>query len=363
MVRGEPHPPVGPGGLRVPLVEEIQEERGDPPGKGQLQRGIPLHLLGLRDFQQVGDIDFPPLQHRRSRGGVGDALEDQPLHRGHLAPVALVRLHDQLDARRVTHELVGAEADGVLLEALIAHPLDILLRHDPARAAHQRSVEGHEVGPRIVQVEAHPVGIDDRHLPDLVVEDLRSLGPVEAEPHVLGGERVAIVEFQSLAELEFIDALVRTHRPRLGEAGGHQVAGHGLDQRVVDGIEHPERGETADLSGSNHMGDSVTYRAQRISPSGFDWAATSSRAPLPSTRHSRAGGHAHDRATLRLEFMLSPFVRSSCPSRHSAWPVSSPCLPPDARRTTTYRGAFSGNWDQESGRAWFRELQRSERVQ
>ena len=136
----------------------------------------------------------------------------------------------------------------MLLEAVIAHPLDVLLRHDPARAADQRPVEGHEVGPRLVQVEAHPVGIDDRHLPDLVVEDLRSLGPLEAEPHVLGGERVAVVELQALAELELVDALIRAHRPRLGEAGRHQVAGHGFDERVVDGIEHPERGEARELS-------------------------------------------------------------------------------------------------------------------
>jgi hypothetical protein len=44
-----------------------------------------------------------------------------------------------------------------------------------------------------VQVEAHTVGVDDRDLPDLVVEDLRSLGAVEAELHVLGGEGIAVV--------------------------------------------------------------------------------------------------------------------------------------------------------------------------
>ncbi len=64
-------------------------------------------------------------------------------------------------------------------------------------------------------MKAHPVGIDDRHLPDLVVEDLRPLGPKEAEPHVLGGEGVAVVELQSFAQLEFIDPLIGADGPRL----------------------------------------------------------------------------------------------------------------------------------------------------
>src|SRR5713226_2357903 len=68
---------------------------------------------------------------------------------------------------------------------------------------------------------------------------------VEAEPHVLRGEGIAVVEFQPLAELELVDALIRAERPGLGEAGRHEIAGHGLHERVVDGVEHPERGDLA----------------------------------------------------------------------------------------------------------------------
>ena len=219
-----------------------------PPENASFSVGSRLHLEGLRDVQQVGDVDLAPLQHRRSRGGIRDALEDEPLHRRHLAPVRLVGLHDQLDARRVAHELVGPQADRLLLEAVVADLLDVLLRHDPARAAHEGAVERHEVGPRLVQVKAHAIGIDDDHLPHLVVQDLRALGAVEAELHVLGGEGVAVVELQALAQLELVDALIRAHRPRLGQARGHEVAGHGLHERVVDRVEDPERGEAHELA-------------------------------------------------------------------------------------------------------------------
>src|SRR6266487_5039807 len=140
---------------------------------------------------------------------------DQPLDRRHLAPVALVGLHDQLDARRTAHELVRPEPDRVLLEAVEAHLLDILLRHDPARPRGKGSVIGHEVRKGLVQVEAHSIGAGDLDLLDLVLEDPGSLGAKEAELHVLGGERIAVVELEPLPELEVVDALVRADRPGL----------------------------------------------------------------------------------------------------------------------------------------------------
>ena len=208
-----------------------------------------LHLERLRHVQQVGDIHLAPLQHRGSRDRVRDTLEDEPLHRRHLAPVALERLHDQLDPRRVADEPVGTETDRLLLEPVVADPLDVLLRHHPARAAHQRSVERHEVGPRLVQEKAHAVGIDDHHLTHLLVQDLGALGALKAELHVVGGERVTVVKLQPLAQLEFVDSLVRAHRPRLRQAGRHEIAGHRFHERIVDRVQHPERGETHELTG------------------------------------------------------------------------------------------------------------------
>jgi hypothetical protein len=90
------------------------------------------------------------------------------------------------------------------------------------------------------------VTVDDDDLARLLLEDLRALGPPEAELHVLGGERVAVVELQPLPELELVGALVRAHRPRLGQAGRQVVARHRLHERVVHGVHDPERGEHAD---------------------------------------------------------------------------------------------------------------------
>ena len=80
--------------------------------------------------------------------------------------------------------------------------------------------------------EAHPVGVDDHHLADLLVKDLGP-GALEAELHVLRDEGIAVVELQTLAEFELVGRLVRAHRPGLRETWRKVVAGHGLDEGVV----------------------------------------------------------------------------------------------------------------------------------
>ena len=72
------------------------------------------------------------------------------------------------------------------------------------------------------------------------------LRALEAELHVLGGERVAVVELQPLAQLELVGLLIRAHRPGFGEARRQVVARHRLHQRVVQRVQHPERREHAD---------------------------------------------------------------------------------------------------------------------
>ncbi len=155
---GQPHPPVVPRRLRVPLIEVVEVVRADAAREGELERGILLDVLRLRGVEEVGEVHLAALEHGQARVGVGHALVDQPLDRGHLAPVALVGLHHELDAGGVADELVGPEADRVLLEAVGPHLLHVLLGGDPARAGRVGPVEGHEVGPRLVEVEAHPVG-------------------------------------------------------------------------------------------------------------------------------------------------------------------------------------------------------------
>ena len=92
----------------------------------------------------------------------------------------------------------------MLLEAVGADLLEILLRGDPAGGAPQRAVDRHEIRPRLVQYEPHRMRIDDDDLLDLLLE-LHALGALEAELHVVGGERVAVMEFDALAQLEFVD--------------------------------------------------------------------------------------------------------------------------------------------------------------
>ena len=158
----------------------------------------------------------------------------------------------------VADELVGPEADRVLLEAVGAHLLHVLLGDDPARAGRVGPVEGHEVGPRLVEMEAHAVGPGDLDVAHLLLQDLRALGAVEAEPHVLGGERVAVVELHALAQLELVHAPVRAHLPGLGQARGQEIAGHRLHERVVHRGEHPERGQHPD-----HLGRIEPGRRER----------------------------------------------------------------------------------------------------
>src|SRR5262249_6369623 len=105
------------------------------------------------------------------------------------------------------------EPDRLLLEALEAHLLDVLLGNDPGSPSRERSVEGHEIGEWLDQVESYTIGTDDRDVSDLLLEDPGSLGPLEAELHVLGGEGIAVVKLQAVAQLELVDALVCAHRP------------------------------------------------------------------------------------------------------------------------------------------------------
>src|SRR5262249_22657766 len=106
-----------------------------------------------------------------------------------------------------------------------------------------RAVEGHEVWPGLFEVEAHQVGIDHLDLRDLLPEERSALATVafEAEFDILGSERIAVVEGDALTQLELVCQTILTLAPGFGQAGRHGVAGHRLDQRIVQGIEKQER--------------------------------------------------------------------------------------------------------------------------
>ena len=162
-----------------------------------------------------------------------------------LAPVVAEGLEGQLDAGGERDELVGARADRGLLVGLLAHLLDVLLGHDPARAGGGGAVEGHEVGPLLLQHEAGPVGRDHLDLLHLVLEQLaaRALVPLERELHVVRGDRIAVVEARVLPDHELVGEAVLGDGPGLGQARGHDVAGHRLHERVVERVEDHERGD------------------------------------------------------------------------------------------------------------------------
>src|SRR5207245_1475881 len=134
--------------------------------------------------------------------------------RRHLAPVILVRLHYNLDARLYADKLVRAETDRMFSEAVRPDLREIFLGRDPARGARERAVKRHTIGPRFVQSETHRVRIDRDDLPHLLMQ-LYTLRAREAEDHVIGGERVAVMEFYAFAQLELITQLVRALGPGL----------------------------------------------------------------------------------------------------------------------------------------------------
>src|SRR5262249_42775216 len=119
------------------------------------------------------------------------------------------------------------------------------------------------------------MGVDDDDLLDLLMQQPVAFGTLEAEFHVLGGEPVAVVEANALAQPEFILALVLADGPGLGETRRHEVARHRLHQRVVDRIEEPERRE-------------LPRSLARVEPCG---AKASRRAPSASRLPRRASPH------------------------------------------------------------------------
>ena len=141
-------------------------------------------------------------------------------------------------------------------------------RDDPSGSGGEAPVVGHEIGPGLLEPEAHAARV--RHLDrgDPVLHRLRRRAPIalEGELHVVGGDGLAVVELRALAQHELVDEAVLGQAPRLGQARRHGVAGHRLHHRVVQRVEHhvrragpgrlrgvePGRGER-DVNGPGHL--------------------------------------------------------------------------------------------------------------
>ena len=213
--RGEPHAPVVPRRPGVPLLGEVQEEDPVGPHGGEREPGRPPHVLGHGAVQEIRDVHLATLQGGRARRLVGDALDHQALDARRLPPVGLEGLEDELHPRGEADKPVGPGADRDLLEAVVADALDVRLRHDPARAGRGRPVERHEVGPWLLELKPDPARVDDLHLPDLVLEELRRTAAValEGEPDVLGRDGIPVVKPGRLAQHELVAGAVGRHRP------------------------------------------------------------------------------------------------------------------------------------------------------
>ena len=222
--------------------EDAVEQRG---GQLEIRRLLDLFRDGAR--QEIRDVDFALLQRGGARRLLGDRPEDQAFHVRRLPPVAVEGLDHQLDARVEGDEAIRAGTDGRALEAVLADFLHVFLRHDPSATGRHGSVEREEIGPGLLQPEPDVTGIDGQHLAHLVLEDLRARAAValERELHVLGRDRLAVMELRALADDEVVREPVLRRRPRLGEAWRERTRRHRLHHRVVQCPEdHERRGDS-----------------------------------------------------------------------------------------------------------------------
>ena len=204
--------------LRVLEAGELDEERA---GQHRRQRD-PGKLPDLGDQlagDVVDDVRLAALQHGDPGGRLRHRDHDELLHVDR-AVVAVEGLHLDLHARLVAHELVGAGADGLLLEAVRAHLLVVLLGHHPAGAGDVGGPEEDgEVEEGLLEDEADRAVVHDLDALGLLLEDV-GLGAavvLVAELDVLRGDRVAVVELDPLAQRERGALRVRGDRELLGQ--------------------------------------------------------------------------------------------------------------------------------------------------
>ena len=209
------------------------------------------------------------------------------LTRGVLRQYPSIGLQRQLDAGRERHEFVRPGPDRRLLEAVVADLLDIFLRHDPAGAG-GAAVERQKIGPRVLQREAHMprIGGFDRGDPLLEHVVRGAAIALERELHVLGGDRIAVVEVNARRAARNRSAARPStpRRTRRGSARSACPASASRPRRAArtascTGVMIPEVS-----AGSNQVGASETCDAPGHLPL--------ARLLSGGARHSRhAGGH------------------------------------------------------------------------
>ena len=203
-----------------------------------LEPGIGIELREvLRRGEACEYVDI--LGHHRGEGccRVRDEAEGRLAQRRGLAPVALVGGKFYPVALDPFVELEGAGADrvrGDRLDAFGGHDHRIA----PCHVEKERTVG-------LPKRHLHGRRIDDRHIGDpgeqalLGIRRIFCPGAVEAEFHVLGIHRRAVVEGHAVTQVEGVDKPVFRNLPAFGEAGDDRSVSHEAGQPLEDvGIEH-----------------------------------------------------------------------------------------------------------------------------
>ena len=231
-----------PWRFRVPLLGESQPEGALDYHRLEAQSRGALQLLGQFTADRIDQIDLAAGQRGEPGRLVRNDLEHQALDARRLAPIALERLQHQFDAGIERHEFVGAGTDRRLLETVLADLLDIGLRHDPAGPG-GAAVEGQKVGPGLFELEADMVRVDRFHPGDPLLHHVVCGAAIafEGKLDVLGGDRLAVMEFGALSQRKVPGQAVFAGRPLFGEGRRQWLPRHRLHHRVVQRIQDEER--------------------------------------------------------------------------------------------------------------------------
>ena len=189
------------------------------------------HQIGRRRIDRVHHVDLSRLQRGCARIHVADRQHLDRVEMGAIRlPVIRVLADDGFDTRLVGFEDVAAGADpGV--------EIHVILGHDEHRG--QRQNRG-ETCIRLVQGDRHLIGGGGLNVLDHGDQRLgladRVLAPVQVdrEDHVIGIHRLAVVEFDTLAQLEHPDGQIVVGFPAGRKLRDENAAGTDLDQVVAD---------------------------------------------------------------------------------------------------------------------------------
>jgi hypothetical protein len=256
---GQTHATVVEGRLLHVEADRVGAE-GRPDRDLALQRGIGLDRAAVAG----GDVAHVEVAGREivEAGDLGrDDPEHDALEPGRAAEVVGKRVQDHsivaaplLQTKGPAAHRPGGESE--------AESLGLLAGHDGRRVVgHQEE----ERGERRVELELHGALVhypDSRDLAALPLDEgrgardllehpgaLPARGALEGELHVGGPHRTAVLELHAGTKRERVHALVRGHRPALGQRGPRLEALVELHQRVEDLPDHRGRRGVGGLSG------------------------------------------------------------------------------------------------------------------